>query len=77
MLKDQAVDSITELAKREDVQRSYASRILPLAFLAPDIAEAILDGCQPIDLSLDRLITSMPLPLAWDAQRKALGFATH
>jgi DNA invertase Pin-like site-specific DNA recombinase len=74
MLRDQAVHSITELAEREGVQRSYASRILPLAFLAPEITEAILDGRQPVDLSLDRLLAVMPLPLAWDMQRNALGF---
>lgn len=68
------VESISDLARIEDVQRTYPSRIIPLAFLAPDITEAILDGRQPLDLSLDRLLETMPLPLAWDAQRKVLGF---
>jgi hypothetical protein len=48
-----------------------------LAFLAPDITEAILEGTQPIELSLDRLLSAMPLPLDWDAQRAALGFAAR
>jgi hypothetical protein len=74
MLKSRTVESITSLAKAEDVQRTYASRIIPLAFLAPDITEAILEGRQPIDLSLDRLLAAMPLPFCWDAQRIALGF---
>jgi putative SOS response-associated peptidase YedK len=33
------------------------------------------EGHQPIDLTLDRLMTAMPLPLAWDAQRAALRFS--
>ena len=77
MLKNQAVESITDLAKKEDVQRTYPSRIMPLAFLAPDITEAILEGRRPIDLTLDRLLAAMPLPFAWDAQRTALGFPSH
>lgn len=74
MLKTRAVESITDLAKVESVQRTYPSRIIPLAFLAPDITKAILEGQQPIDLTLDRLQAAMPLPLASDDQRTALGF---
>jgi DNA invertase Pin-like site-specific DNA recombinase len=74
MIKNRDIESITDLAKVEDVQRTYPSRIIPLAFLAPDITEAILDGRQPIDLSLDRLQAAMPLPLGWDDQRAVLGF---
>jgi len=74
MLKDGTVESISELARIEDVQRTYTSRLIPLAFLAPDITEAILEGRQPIDLSLDRLLEAMPLPLAWTAQRTMFGF---
>jgi len=77
MLKNRTVESITDLAKIEDVQRTYPSRIIPLAFLAPDITEAILEGRQPIDLTLDRLLAAMPLPLAWDAQRTVLGFSAR
>jgi site-specific DNA recombinase len=51
------------------------SRLVPLVFLAPDITESILDGRQPVDLSLDRLLALMPLPLNWDEQRTALGFS--
>jgi hypothetical protein len=77
LLREGAVGSITELAEKEKVQRSYASRLLTLAFLAPDITEAILDGRQPIDLSLDRLLAAMPLPLSWEDQRRALRFVHH
>jgi len=44
----------------------YISRILPCAFLAPTIVEAILEGRQPADLSLDRLLKH--LPLSWKQQ---------
>lgn len=74
MLKNRQIESISDLAKAEHVERTYPSRIIPLAFLAPDITEAILKGTQPIDLTLNRLLAAMPLPLAWEAQRSVLGF---
>jgi len=77
LLRSRSVDSITHLANKEGVQRTYLSRIVPLAFLAPDIVETILDGQQPIELSLDRLLASMPLPLDWRDQRAVLGFPAH
>jgi hypothetical protein len=77
MLKNRTVESISDLARVENVQRTYPSRIIPLAFLSPDITAAILEGRQPIDFSFDRLLESMPLPLAWDAQRAVLGFAAR
>jgi site-specific DNA recombinase len=52
---------------------ALVSRVLQCAFLAPDIVEAILDGRQPSNLSLERL-TGSGLPLSWIVQRKQLGF---
>ena len=65
--------SIRVLAQEESLPERYVSRILRLAFLAPDMVEAILDGYQPPDLDLDRLLKGVPH--AWDQQRRVLGFA--
>ena len=48
----------------------YASRIISLAFLAPDLTEAILNGTQAPHLSLD----SMPgdISIDWNKQRAML-----
>jgi hypothetical protein len=46
---------------------------LPLAFLAPDIVEAILQGRQPVELTALRLKRTR-LPLSWVEQRRLLGF---
>ena len=51
----------------------YDRNILRLAFLAPDIQRAILDGRQPIQLNLEAL-KKTAIPLAWSEQRKVLGF---
>ena len=68
-----AAPSTSAIAKEEGLTERYVSRIMRLAFLAPDIVEAILDGYQPVDLELERLLKV--IPTSWDAQRRALGFS--
>lgn len=51
----------------------YDRGILRLAFLAPDIQQAILDGRQPHHLNLEAL-KSIELPLSWSQQRDVLRF---
>lgn len=65
-------NSLNAIARREGVSTTYATRIMPLAFLAPDIIEAIYDGRQPPDLKVKAL--SANLPLDWVSQRRVLGF---
>jgi hypothetical protein len=63
------------LAKREGMSPSYFTRLVRLSYLAPDIAEAILDGRQPCDLTADKLLAHSRLPLGWHEQRTVLGIA--
>ena len=63
------------LAKREGVSPSYFTRLVRHSYLARDIAQAILDGRQPRDLTADKLLAHSRLPLAWHEQRSVLGFA--
>lgn len=60
----------TELAKAENVNQSYACRLLRLTLLGPELVTSILDGRQPISLQLDDLLR--PLPSDWAAQHKML-----
>ncbi|MFQ5766285.1 MAG: recombinase family protein, partial [Rhodospirillales bacterium] len=46
--------SMRTIAERAHVSDRYVRRILFLAFLAPDIVDAILDGRQPDGLTVDR-----------------------
>lgn len=64
--------SLSAIARREGVSTTYATRIMPLAFLAPDIVQAIYDGRQPLGLKVKA--ASANLPFEWVAQRQALGF---
>ena len=70
------VSDLSELAIREQLTRSYVQAHLPLAFLAPSIVGAILEGRQPADLSLKQLMYRTDLALCWSTQRQRLGFET-
>ena len=70
-----AYASIAEMADKEGINRSYLSRTIRLALLAPDIVEAILNGTQPATLQLSDL--ERPFPIDWEAQRTAFGFRAN
>jgi site-specific DNA recombinase len=62
----------SEIAKREGLHDSYVRRLIPLAFLAPSIVEAICEGRQPPDLTAERLRRAI-MPYRWTEQYQALG----
>jgi site-specific DNA recombinase len=66
--------SIAELAEREGVDDRYVSCVLPLAFLSPEIVEAVVKGTQPADLTATKLVRRIDLALDWSAQKRQLGF---
>jgi site-specific DNA recombinase len=71
LLSGQA-SSIAAIAQAERLTERYVARIILLAFLAPDITAAILEGAQPQDITLAKLCQR--LPLAWPEQHRTLGF---
>ena len=67
MLDDGVYASVAEIGDAENISKSYVSRILRLALLAPGIIEAILTGRTDQALMLERL--ERPLPASWVEQR--------
>jgi site-specific DNA recombinase len=63
---------LKEIATEEGISSSYVTRLLRLAFLAPDIVTAILNGGHPPQLTANRLMDDTRLPLGWTAQRELL-----
>jgi hypothetical protein len=53
----------------------WRRRLVRLAFLATDIQQAILDGRQPGDLTLARLMKA-EIPILWSEQRRDFGIIT-
>jgi hypothetical protein len=67
MLDDGVYGTVREICDAENISKSYASRILRLALLAPDIIEMILGGRSEQALMLEQL--ERPLPMEWCEQR--------
>jgi hypothetical protein len=70
LLDDGVYTSVTEISEAESIGKSYVSRILRLALLAPSVVEEILDGRADHPLMLEEL--ERPLPASWVEQREQL-----
>ncbi len=70
MLDSGEFATIAELAERERIAAPFLTRTMRLAQLAPDLVDAILDGSQPRNLTLEALRS--PLPMAWSEQKRLL-----
>jgi len=54
--------TIGDLAAAEKINASYVSRVLRLTLLAPDVVESILDGHQPMTMTLGFLLRPIAEP---------------
>lgn len=66
---------LAAVATREGLTRSYLTRLLRLAYLSFRIAQAILDGARPTEVTPSRLMRDTRLPMRWDEQETLLGIA--
>lgn len=60
--------SVAEIADAEKINDSYVGRVLRLSLLAPDIVEAILDGRQSSEMTLNGLMK--PFSAEWAQQTR-------
>ena len=67
LLDEGVYATVSEIGDAENISKSYVSRILRLALLAPDIVEAILIGATDQAVVLEQL--ERPLPASWEEQR--------
>jgi site-specific DNA recombinase len=67
MLTDGSRRTIADVANETGIHVADVSRILPLAFLAPKITDAILRGHQPVELTARALMRD-ELPVLWADQ---------
>jgi hypothetical protein len=70
MLDEGVYTSVSEIGDAENISKSYVSRILRLALLAPEIVEAIFAGETDQGMMLEQL--ERPVPASWEEQRLAL-----
>ena len=66
------IKSLTAIATREGLNYRFVGKIIRLAFLAPEIVEAIAEGRQTPELSTELLTKRIRLPLDWNDQKRSL-----
>ncbi len=59
-----------DFAEIKGVDNRFVGRALQLAFLAPDIVEALANGRCPPEWTSERLLRQENLPLSWIEQRR-------
>jgi hypothetical protein len=64
---------LRSLADRTGLDHRYVSRILPIAFLIPEMVQTILEGRQQPGITLDHLLDIASLD--WREQQTALGLS--
>jgi len=67
------VRSLADIGRREGIATRYVERLSRLAFVAPSLVEAIMQGRQPAELSTESLLNRIDLPLRWSMQSAAVG----
>ncbi len=70
LLEGQSIAAIARAAGRD---ARYVKRLLSLVYLAPDLKEAILDGRQPPDMTVQALTKTERLPPEFEEQRRRWG----
>jgi hypothetical protein len=63
-----AADTLA-IACREGLPDNYVRRLIPLAFLAPSLVEAVCTGTQPVTLTTEQLTCGAAIPYAWREQQ--------
>ncbi len=73
MAEEGQIDSLAQIAVRENITGSYVSKVFNLNFIAPEIVETILNGEQPRDLKLQDMLIGK-FPMLWQEQKELWGF---
>jgi len=66
--------SLARIAKDNGRCRTRLGKLVGIACLAPDIVTAIVQGKQPVHLTVARLL-GLPLPMSWVDQRREFGLS--
>ena len=67
------LNSISDIARNENISNSHATKIYRLNFISPKIIEAIVNGTAPRDLRLQDIFAKKA-PEIWQEQEEMWGF---
>lgn len=65
---------LSQLATEQKTSAARLSKLARIAWLAPDVITAIIEGGPPRSLTKQKLMTLVDFPMEWSAQRHLLGF---
>ena len=60
---------IAKFSRQEGVTASWMTRVVRLAFLSPEVVEAVLDGRAKANLDTKSFLAPNAIPACWDEQR--------
>jgi hypothetical protein len=67
------INSLSEIARDEEVSNSHATKVYRLNFISPKIVEAIVNGTAPRELRLQDIFAKKA-PEIWQEQEEMWGF---
>ena len=67
------INSLSEIARDEEISNSHATKVYRLNFISPKIVEAIVNGTAPRELRLQDIFAKKA-PEIWQEQEEMWGF---
>jgi site-specific DNA recombinase len=67
------INSLSDIARDEEISNSHATKVYRLNFISPKIVEAIISGTAPRDLRLQDIFAKKA-PEIWSEQEEMWGF---
>ncbi|MDA9818064.1 hypothetical protein N9C35_03395 [Flavobacteriaceae bacterium] len=71
--EDNKINSLSDIARDEEISNSHATKVYRLNFISPKIVEAIVNGTAPRDLRLQDIFAKKA-PEIWREQEEMWGF---
>jgi DNA invertase Pin-like site-specific DNA recombinase len=75
-LKAGDVESLSDIARREGIDKAQVTRWLRLAFLSPTLVRQIRAGTHPTSLAIETLTRQFDLPIIWQEQEALVASLT-
>ena len=70
---DNKINSLSDIARDEEISNSHATKVYRLNFISPKIVEAIVNGTAPRELRLQDIFAKKA-PEIWQEQEEMWGF---
>lgn len=71
--EDNKINSLSDIARDEEISNSHATKVYRLNFISPKIVEAIVNGTAPRELRLQDIFAKKA-PEIWQEQEEMWGF---